>query len=188
VNQPINFKQDSYSAPYPRSESGTRKDSRSSAPSVSILKGSGAVHPKLTLACHCRAGNGPVAFGWSLSLPPVTPNAPKGLSKSRDISADRFILSDCEDLETSAKLRAEAKWPVRKYKREDFVKLKFSKTLTEPVSAIKKTEARQLCHGYPVRKNCDSWKQFRSVETQNLPAQSGDDRQPRAHYRRDRNW
>ena len=122
MNQPIDFKQESYSAPSPRSESGTKKAFWSSAPSISVLKGSGAFHPKLTLACQCRAGNGPMAFGWSLSLSPITPKTEKGISKSQDISADMFILSDCEDLETSPKpMRPKRHGVVCKYKPEDFV-------------------------------------------------------------------
>ena len=55
--------------------------------------------PQLSLSYDSGAGNGPLGFGWNLSLPSITRKTDKGLPQYFDAQdSDVFILSGAEDL------------------------------------------------------------------------------------------
>jgi hypothetical protein len=55
--------------------------------------------PQHSLSYDSGAGNGPFGFGWSLTLPSITPRTDKGLPKYFDAEEfDIFVLSSAEDL------------------------------------------------------------------------------------------
>jgi hypothetical protein len=67
--------------------------------------------PQLTLSYDSGAGNGPFGFGWSLSVPAITPKTDKGLPQYIDADeSDVFILSGAEDLVPEFEKDAEDNW------------------------------------------------------------------------------
>jgi RHS repeat-associated protein len=61
--------------------------------------GRAGFYPKLSLAYDSGSGNGPLGFGWSLSVPSITRKTDKGLPRYQDADeSDVFILSEAEDL------------------------------------------------------------------------------------------
>ena len=66
---------------------------------LSASPGRSGFGPQLSLSYDSGAGNGPLGFGWSLSLPQITRKTGKGLPKFvAVIESDVFVLSGVEDL------------------------------------------------------------------------------------------
>ena len=66
---------------------------------ISTSPGRSNFGPQLSLSYDSGSGNGPLGFGWGLSLPSITRKTDKGLPRYQDaIGSDTFILSGAEDL------------------------------------------------------------------------------------------
>src|SRR5215203_535374 len=66
---------------------------------IATSPGRSGFGPQLSLSYNSGSGNGPLGFGWSLSLPSITRKTDKGLPKHQDAEeSDVFILSGAEDL------------------------------------------------------------------------------------------
>src|SRR2546425_3392550 len=66
---------------------------------IATSPGRSGFGPQLILSYDSGAGNGPLGFGWSLTLPAITRKTDKGLPQYRDAEeSDVYILSGAEDL------------------------------------------------------------------------------------------
>ncbi|TVR67918.1 MAG: toxin, partial [Candidatus Competibacteraceae bacterium] len=66
---------------------------------IATSPGRSGFGPQLSLSYDSGAGNGPLGFGWNLSLPAITRKTDKGLPQYLDAEeSDVFILSGAEDL------------------------------------------------------------------------------------------
>src|SRR6266581_3410127 len=66
---------------------------------ISTSPGRSGFGPQLSLSYDSGTGNGPLGFGWSLSLPAISRKTDKGLPRYLDAEeSDVFILSGAEDL------------------------------------------------------------------------------------------
>src|SRR5688572_524974 len=66
---------------------------------IATSPGRSGFGPQLSLSYDSGSGNGPLGFGWSLSLPSITRKTDKGLPQYLDaVESDVFILSGSEDL------------------------------------------------------------------------------------------
>jgi hypothetical protein len=66
---------------------------------IGISPGRSGFGPQLSRSYDSGYGNGPLGFGWSLSIPAVTKKTDKGLPQYRDAEeSDVFVLSGAEDL------------------------------------------------------------------------------------------
>lgn len=66
---------------------------------IAVTPGRSGFSPQLTISYDSGLGNGPLGFGWDLSLPAITRKTDKGLPKYHDADeSDTFILTGAEDL------------------------------------------------------------------------------------------